>query len=54
MQKVSKFLLLAVSLCLVLTVWKILLQEGNLDSSEPRKTSQWAMELKSKENSSNL
>ena len=48
--KVSKLLLLAVSLCLVLNVRKILLQERNLDHSEPRNASQWAMGLKNQGN----
>ena len=49
-QQVSKLLLLAASFYLALNVWKILLEERNLNHSQHRNSSQWAVELKNKEN----
>ena len=47
-QNVGKLFLLAASLYLVLNVWKIMLEERNLNYSEPRNATQWAVELKNK------
>ena len=49
-QQVSKLFLLAASFYLAFKVWKLLLDERNLNHSQHRNSSQWAMELKNKEN----
>ena len=46
----SKLLLLAASFYLAFNVWKIMLEERNLDFSVTRNSTQWAAELKNKEN----
>ena len=48
-QQVVKLFLLAASLYLVFNVWKIQLEERNLNYTRPRNATQWAMELKNKE-----
>ena len=49
-QHMSKLLLLAASFYLAFNVWKIMLEERNLDFSVTRNSTQWAAELKNKEN----
>ena len=50
-QQVSKLFLLAASFYLAFKVWKLLLDERNLNHSQHhRNSSQWAVELKNKEN----
>ena len=49
-QHMSKLLLLAASFYLAFNIWKIILEERNLDFSETRNSTQWAVELKNKEN----
>ena len=47
-QNVGKLFLLTASLYLVLNVWNIMLEERNLNYSEPLNASQWAVELRNK------
>ena len=49
-QHMSKLLLLAASFYLALNIWKIILEERNLDFSDTRNSTQWVVELKNKEN----
>ena len=48
-KQVGKLFLLAASFFLVFNVWKIQLEERELNYTEPRNASQWAVELKNKE-----
>ena len=52
-QQVSKLFLLAASFYLAFKVWKLLLDERNLNHSQHRNSSQWAVELKNKEHFEN-